>query len=140
MKVIFAVLADYANVSAEGKLNVMGIFNFIHVSSVPARHTSMNLVMRLQAHPAEYGSSQRVRVSFADADGNRVFNLEGDIAVGTDPHRLGYFDQIIGLNNLPLPKLGDYSFDILVNEQHEFSVPLKVLPLDVAGPKAQNHG
>jgi len=45
MKARIAVLADYANVTADRKLNVMGVFNVINASRVPAIHRQMQLVV-----------------------------------------------------------------------------------------------
>ena len=49
MRVPLAVLADYANVTTDGKLNIMGIFNRIFASALPVVHPQMRLVMRFQA-------------------------------------------------------------------------------------------
>jgi hypothetical protein len=126
MKVTLAVLADYANVSQEGKLNIMGIFNQLSTGRFPVAHPSMNLVLRLSAHPIEFGRPQAVRVALAGPDGEKIFELGGDITVQGEPGQTVYSDQILTLNNLVFPKAGDYSFDVLVNNNHEASVPLKV--------------
>lgn len=126
MKVNFAVLAEYANLTADGRLNIMGVFNRIYASTFPARHVTMQLVMRLAAHPAEYGKPQQVNVRLANADGHKLFELGAEITVTDDPTRLGYVDQILGLNNIPFATAGDYSFDVLINNNHEFAIPLQV--------------
>ena len=54
MQVKLALLADYANVTAEGKLNILGIFDRINVVGVPAVHPQMHFILRLEAHPAEW--------------------------------------------------------------------------------------
>ena len=52
MLVKLAVLADYANVTSDGKLNILGIFDRMNVLNLPAVHPQMNLVLRLEAHRA----------------------------------------------------------------------------------------
>jgi hypothetical protein len=42
MNVTLAVLADYADFSVEGKLNIMGIFNVSYAQSLPMQHPPMH--------------------------------------------------------------------------------------------------
>ena len=60
MKVNLALLADGANVSREGKLNILGIFDTIHAGKFPVVHAQMRLVVRLEASSAELGAKQMV--------------------------------------------------------------------------------
>jgi hypothetical protein len=53
MKQLLFLAADYANITGDGKLNVMGIFNDIYSFNFPARHSSMHLVARLGAELSE---------------------------------------------------------------------------------------
>src|SRR6185436_5289009 len=43
-----ALLADGANATAEGKLNILGIFNALHAASFPCAHPHMCLVLRFE--------------------------------------------------------------------------------------------
>jgi hypothetical protein len=47
MKPLLFLAADYASVTGDGKLNVMGIFNDINAFNFPARHSSMHLIAKL---------------------------------------------------------------------------------------------
>ena len=55
MELTLALLADYANISREGKLNIMGIFEQIFALSFPAVHAQLQLVLRLESSP--FGSA-----------------------------------------------------------------------------------
>ena len=55
MDVTLAVLADHANVSDQGKLNILGIFDRILASNFPAVHPQLHPVLRFSASPAERG-------------------------------------------------------------------------------------
>ena len=59
MQVKLAVVADYANVSSEGKLNILGIFDRINVSDLPAAHPQMHLILRLEAHSTDASSTRQ---------------------------------------------------------------------------------
>jgi len=68
VEVPLLLVADYANVTDNGKLNVMGIFQRLHAREFPARHPVMQLVIKLVAGPGEYGESRRLTVRLLDAD------------------------------------------------------------------------
>jgi hypothetical protein len=47
MQVAFAVFADAANLSQEGKLNVLGVFDALQVGTLPAVHPRAHLVVHI---------------------------------------------------------------------------------------------
>jgi hypothetical protein len=48
-----ALLADYANITADGKLNIMGVFGRMAATRIPATHPSLYLVARFEARVTE---------------------------------------------------------------------------------------
>lgn len=126
MQVKLALLADYANVTAEGKLNILGIFDRIRVQEVPAVHPQMHLILRIEAHQAERDRAHSVEIRLHDPDGETVFDVRGDI-VPHGPHGQAIAtNQILTLNNLQLNKTGGYTFIVLVNNDLKSEVPLDV--------------
>src|SRR4051794_18211871 len=88
VNVNLAVLCDAANVSREGKLNVLGEFDSIHASTFPLTYPTMVLVVRLEAHPTEAGD-HTLRLHLNDEDGQDVVPpLQGEFPTG-DPPFLG---------------------------------------------------
>jgi hypothetical protein len=136
MQVPLALLADYANVSAEGKLNVMGAFDVINARRFPARHAQMHLVFRLEANPAEAGSKKSLEIKLMAEDGQMLLSLAAELtleAKGLVP--IGETlrsNHIIGLQNVKFEKAGAYQFAILINEDVKAIVPLKVQELPPA--------
>jgi hypothetical protein len=126
LQVKLAVLADYANVTAEGKLNILGIFDRINLVQVPAVHPQMHLVLRLEAHPVERDRAHRIEIRLHDPQGSTIFDVNGEIVPrgeGTQPVST---NQILTLNNLQLEKIGAYNFVILINGDLKSELPLHV--------------
>jgi hypothetical protein len=126
VQVKLAVLADYANVTADGKLNILGIFDRISVTGIPVVHPQMHLILRLEAHPAERGRQHNVEIRLHDPDGSTVFEVKGDVLPDGPPGQTVATNQILTLNNLQLSKEGGYNFVVLVNNDLKSEVPLEV--------------
>ena len=128
MNVTLAVLADYANVSKEGKLNIMGIFDVIHAQQVPYTHPQMQFVMNLEATIAETGKTKKVEVHLMDGDGKKLFTVNGDFALGeVQPGEPFRTNSILTVNMLKFDQPGDYVFNVLINDEHKARVPLKLV-------------
>ncbi len=131
MQVKLAVVADHANVSSEGKLNILGIFDRIVVSDLPAVHPQMHLIVRLEAHPAERDRPHPVEVRLHDPDGQTIFELKGEVVPEGLAGETITANQIVGINNLVLGKTGEYVFVIFVDHDLKAETPLVVDFLDV---------
>ncbi len=81
MKLLLLLAADYANVTGDGKLNVMGIFREVNALNFPVRHPSMHLVVKLGAELGEYGETRNLAVKLLDADGNEIMSLSGQVNI-----------------------------------------------------------
>ncbi|HJQ85319.1 MAG TPA: hypothetical protein VKA21_14635 [Candidatus Binatia bacterium] len=124
---MLAVLADGANVSREGKLNLLGIFDTIFARTFPTTHPQMQLVLRFEADPAESGSARTVEVQLVAPDGRVVLRLPGSMTVparGT-AERVR-MDQVLTLNGVQLEAAGRHRFQVLVDGAVAAVVPLYV--------------
>jgi len=125
MQVKLALLADYANVTAEGKLNILGIFDRITVQDLPVVHPQMHLILRLEAHAAERNRTHNVEIRLHDPDGDTVFEVKGEMVPHAGPGSSAT-NQILTLNNLQLSKVGGYTFVVFVNNDLKSEIPLAV--------------
>ncbi len=127
MEVDLAVTADAANVSQEGKLNVLGVFDTIWARKFPFRHAAMVFVLRVRADFTDQGV-HRMEVRLMDADGAQLFKAEGPLQVpGGVPGQPVKPHVIMGLSGITFHRAGEYSFEVLVDERHLRSVPLHVM-------------
>jgi hypothetical protein len=130
MKVTLAVLADYANVSREGKLNILGIFDIIYAKAFPCVHNQMQLVIRFEADIGERGRQKSIEVQLIDEDAKQIMRLGGQMTIGeVKPGELFTTNQVLTLQNVLFEKPGTYRFDIFVDNQPQRDVLLKVLHL-----------
>lgn len=126
MEVKIAVLADAANVSQEGKLNIAGIFDRITTGNFPAQWPAMAFVVKLAAHSTESGKHE-MKVVVADEDGRKIaemgakFTLDDGAAIAGMPLTGQVVFPIAGAQ---FPKPGIYSFDILIDGRYEDSAKL----------------
>lgn len=130
MDVKLAVLADAANVSREGKLNILGVFNVIYAASFPALHPPMYLVLNFEANNVEAGKTKTIEIVFQDEDGVKLGSITGSCVVPKG--EAGYPIQINHVQRIPstpFQKPGDYEFKILINEDPKETISLRVVPM-----------
>jgi hypothetical protein len=124
MDVTLAVCCDAANVSREGKLNLLGIFNSIHAAQFPCTHPHLALVLRVEARLGEEGV-YGLDIKLADEDGKELFTINGQLTLqGGEPGRPMTAQTIMDINNFQLPRPGTYAFEIFVDHHHVRSVPI----------------
>ena len=128
MKVRFALLADYSNVTQEGKINILGVFDILHAFQFPAQHPEMRFVMRFEADVSERGQQKEVQVRLINERGDQLLALNGRMMIGeANPGASFFYNHVLTFRNVVFPSAGDYQFDIYVDDRLQSSVPLKVV-------------
>jgi hypothetical protein len=125
----FAFLADAAEAEPGRKFYVLGGgIDVIAGQALPLVHPTMSLVMRFLVHPSELGRGHHLEVRLVDADGGELAKIEGDMEAGgtAQPGRPVSVNVVINLANTRFEKAGDYSVEILMNNQHQKSLPLRI--------------
>ncbi|MBI4715134.1 MAG: hypothetical protein HY760_04230 [Nitrospirae bacterium] len=128
MKVTLGLLAEYANVTSDGKLNILGIFDGIDAHNFPVVHRHLVLIMRVEAERVEIESPKKIEVRLIDEDGASLLSISGEIKFIEPPPGVMILsaNNLLNFNDLGFAKAGNYEFKILVNGEVKGSVPLKV--------------
>lgn len=123
-----ALIADEANLSQEGKLNILGAFDRLVAAGFPTVHPKMVFVFRLEARYGDGGRSVPVRVRLMDEDGGTLFEAGGDIvAPEVQPGDVASAYQIFNLVGIAFEKPGEYRFVVNLGEEAPHETGLLVL-------------
>lgn len=128
MEVKFAVLADYANITREGKLNVLGIFDVVNTPTFPVILPAFYVVVSYEAGAAEFDHDKNIEIVLCDEDGARLFSAKQVLHI-IRPSKAGTLfmtNQIAGFVGFPFKQPGQYQFDILVNDESKKTISLRV--------------
>jgi hypothetical protein len=126
MHVSFALFADAANLSQEGKLNVLGVFDALQVGSLPAIHPRAHLVVHLKGTAADIGT-HTVSFRWLSPSGQELWNSSGDLNVGAPPPGVAEMDlPLIAQLDLPMDAAGTYNMAIAIDGNHTVDVAVQV--------------
>lgn len=126
MTIQVAVLCDAAT-DYHGKLNLLGTFDTIITSQLPAVHPQCSVALRLSFNRIEEGH-HKVKMNFVDEDGRFVMpsiDMPIDVAIPPDANFL-VRNFIINIQQLKFDNPGQYSIDLAIDSRHELSIPLLV--------------
>ena len=126
LRLDFAVIADYALVDQQGKLSVLGIFQHVWVAAFPAVHPRTHLVLRVRGKSFEVGDHP-IRIRFVDDQGVELIGGDGTVHFGPPPPGVTEIEAgAVLVFDLPLPRAGVYAFEISLDADQEYRVPLSV--------------
>ena len=126
MQVAFALFADAANLSQEGKLNVLGVFDALQVQSLPAVHPRAHLVVHLKGTVSDVGR-HTVTLRWINPQGSELWTSTGELNVGQPPTGVAEMDlPLIAQIDLPLDNGGPYRMTISLDDRQSSEVPVQV--------------
>lgn len=131
MDIEIAVLADAANVSQEGKLNILGVFERIGAHQTPVSHAQLSMVIYARASHSERGQRYSLDINLIDEDGS-VINAFPTLPIAVPANVSGSSIPMPLIINFPgqvFPKFGEYRYDLLINGKHRADIPLVVYPI-----------
>jgi hypothetical protein len=127
MRVEIFTLCDAATVDAGGKLNILGSFDRLHAKETPVMHPQCALAIKLRFERVEEGQ-KRIRITFIDSDGIAVMpTLDAITQVRFQTEDSTATTSLaLVIQQLKLPRFGEYAIDLAVDDRHEASIPLFV--------------
>ncbi|MEY2410396.1 MAG: hypothetical protein QOF48_3066 [Verrucomicrobiota bacterium] len=136
MDIQIAVLCDAAT-DNNGKLNLLGTFDTIFTSQLPAIHPQCSIALRMTFNKVEEGH-HKAKLNFVDEDGKPVMppiEMPVDVQVPEETIFLSR-NFIVNIQKLKFEKEGLYSIDIAVDGRQEGSIPLLVRVMPKQTPPA----
>jgi len=126
MHVSFALFADAANISQEGKLNILGVFDAVQVGQIPAVHPRAHLVVRLKGGAQDIGR-HTVSLRWLNPSGVELWSSDGQLEVeGVPPTSTEMDFPLIAAIDLPLDASGAYTMRIALDHEPHAEVGLLV--------------
>jgi hypothetical protein len=134
MNVSFALFADAANLSQEGKLNILGVFDALQVGGLPAVHPRAHLVVQIKGNHKDVGQHS-VTLRWTNPRGNELWSSTGELNVGQPPVGVLEMDlPLIAQIDLPIDEPGAYSMSISVDDTLAAEVPVQVRAIGAQQP------
>ena len=126
MQVAFALFADAANLSQEGKLNILGVFDALQVGGMPAVHPRAHLVVHLKGGVADVGR-HTVTLRWINPRGSELWTSTGELNVGQPPAGITEMDlPLIAQIDLPIDGAGAYRMTVSLDDRQSAEVPVQV--------------
>jgi hypothetical protein len=114
--VSFALFADAANLSQEGKLNILGVFDAVQVASIPSVHPRAHLVVRLKGSSQDAGR-HTVSLRWINPSGIELWSSQGELDVTPPPAPVLEMDfPLIASIDLPIDQPGAYTMQIALDD------------------------
>lgn len=126
MDIQIAVLCDAAT-DNNGKLNILGTFDTIHTSQLPAIHPQCSIALRMTFTKVEEGP-HKLKLHFVDEDGKLVMpsiDIPIEAVVPEDAIFLSR-NFIVNIQQLKFQNPGFYAINIALDGSQVGSIPLLV--------------
>ena len=137
MEITLALLCEAANLTDDGRLNVLGAFDRLTTRTIPTEPTPLTLVVRTSTSPAEQDSLWDVIIRLLDEDGDIVSTVE---ALYTPNESDSSGSPNVETTVLRLPGIvfddpGQYAIHVLFNGDEKARVPFELVVTD---PKSED--
>lgn len=127
---MFAHLCDYAGLGEKGKPIIVGVFDMVYRvdPTQPIVMGPIHFIAKISASIAT-GTEHNIDVVVRTEDGHEVHRIGFQHVQfkPAGPGRPFTAQVIVGLMGLPLPSVGDYYFEVVVDGQVAGETPLYVV-------------
>lgn len=123
MRLRYALVADFANVTNDGKLNVLGCTDRLFAYQFPAVHRELYVVNSFETDNEDEGTSHEIAVQVIDSDGRPLTEIRGHLEINGPKQTL---NQIHCFQDVHFAAAGAYQVNIMLNGR-----PLSEMQLDL---------
>lgn len=117
MEISLAAVADYANTTADGKLNLMGVFDRINAPAFPARHGALVFAFRARFDHTDQKQTYVIDLRLLDQEGTSLFQQRGEVQVpAIQVNEFRHSNFVFNLVGTTFNTPGVYRFRIAVEE------------------------
>ncbi len=138
MKVAFAFFAEHAQLTADSRLNVLGLdLHTLQAQTFPLTLPSVCVVVKVILEPTEREGSHKVTAQMIGPDGAKLDPyIETDVVTPPrrDPARQGDFTLALHVSGLTFPSPGVYTFHIWVDGKELDRLEMSIQPPNQAMP------
>lgn len=115
--------ADY-----QGRLSILGIFDSIFATQLPATHPQCSVALRIRFKKTEAGN-HALTLHIVDYDGKMIIPaLNGQFSIQLESHQQqGSVNLILNLQNLIFKSYGRYDVNLAIDGREIGSLPFTVL-------------
>ncbi|GEM_PF-6417808 len=124
VKVTFCHFCDYANICADGAVNIMGVRNAVTFSTLPILFPDFSIVLGLVSEPDDVGATRVVEVRLIDPDGKPLLGGRFEFITQLPNQRVA---QRMSFMNQKLEKAGRHELNTYVDGKLVLSDVLEVL-------------
>jgi hypothetical protein len=127
VELLFLVAAEYANVTPDEKLNIMGVFHHLYARQFPTKHPQLFVVCQFRAGAAEYGRNFKFGVKLIDEDATReIVNISANMVIPRPKvgGRQVILNQMIRVLDIVFPAAGVYEFSVLIDNDVKGILPI----------------
>jgi len=133
MKLLYALLCDYAFLSIDKKVNIIGVFETINAAKFPVTHPKFVIVGSVAP------SKKNFKMSLNIAEKGTGTLVLGDVherEVSLPTGQTQNFNFIVEVINTNFPKPAEYVVEIKIDSEVIGEIPLKVVEskLEALGP------
>jgi hypothetical protein len=132
MNVEILTLCDFASADQGGKLTIVGSFDHIWSVQAPIVYPLCALAAKLRFRVVEQ-EMKKIRISFIDSDGKSVMPIvDMPIPVRVQPgESTASVPFVMIIQQLKLPRFGEYSIDLAIDGMQQTSIPLFAQPVQL---------
>lgn len=129
MRLRYAMVADFANVTNDGKLNVMGVTDRLFAYQFPAVHRELYVIDSLETDNEDDGTRQEVAVQVIDPDGRSLAEIRGHLDINGANQTL---NQIHCFQDIQFATAGAHQVNIILNGHPATEMRLELIKIEQA--------